>query len=459
MNWLVDRRISSGFALAMLLLIVIGVVAYDDISSLVSSAGWVSHTQVVLGKLEQILSEIEDVQSGCRGFLISGDPAYLQPYTKGQIELQSEIDSMKIMTHDNPVQTQGLDVLEPLIKRELYLTREMVQNRKGQSSGAGTTHSVMTAERDTMQAIRKQIDDMQRHELSLLYSRNLVEKANAGSAKWTVGLGTFVAILVLGFTLYVLNLETYHRIRTQTQLERANAVTAHHARQLETANKELEAFSYSVSHDLRAPLRHINGFLQLLRDQSSSSLDEKSRRYINTIIQAATRMGQLIDDLLSFSRVGRVELKKTPINLDDVVAEIVTEQKMEAPDRAITWDIKKLPAVSGDPTMLRQVFVNLIANAVKYSRSREKAEIGIGSMPKDGELCFYVRDNGVGFDMAHVGKLFGVFQRLHREEDFEGTGIGLANVQRIIHRHRGRVWAEGAVDQGATFYFTLPRSS
>lgn len=228
--------------------------------------------------------------------------------------------------------------------------------------------------------------------------------------------------------------------------------------QLEAANRELEAFSYSVSHDLRAPLRNLDGFVSLLAKKASGSLDGKSLEYLTHITDSAKRMAQLIDDLLEFSRTGRAEMHQTVFGLDELVEESLRLLNHEVESRKIVWRRGKLPRVRADRSLLRQVVVNLVSNALKYSRKREAAEIEIGCMPdslsQDYVVC-YVKDNGVGFDMKYVHKLFGVFQRLHRASEFEGTGIGLANVQRIIHRHGGRTWAEGKVDQGATIYFSL----
>ncbi len=228
--------------------------------------------------------------------------------------------------------------------------------------------------------------------------------------------------------------------------------------QLEAANKELEAFAYSISHDMRAPLRHIDGFLELLKQRTVGAFDERSLHYMDTISDAARRMGQLIDDLLTFSRMGRTELAKTPVDLSALVQETIQELEPETGDRIVHWHVADLPTVSGDQAMLRQVLVNLIANALKFTRPCPAAKIEIGCLPnQDNEIIVFVRDNGVGFDMAYADKLFGVFQRLHRADEFEGTGIGLANVRRIVNRHSGRVWAEGQVNQGATFYVSLPQ--
>ena len=228
--------------------------------------------------------------------------------------------------------------------------------------------------------------------------------------------------------------------------------------ELEASNKELEAFAYSVSHDLRAPIRHITGFTELLQKNAGSDLDDKSRRHVALILESAKRMGNLIDDLLAFSRIGRKEAHTTMVSLQQLAQEAQNEVAQETDGRTINWKIGSLPACHGDRSMLRLALVNLVSNAAKFTRTRPQAEIEIASTNHHpDEIVVFIRDNGVGFDMKYVNKLFGVFQRLHGPEAFEGTGIGLATVQRIVHRHGGRVWAEGLVDGGATFYFSLPR--
>lgn len=248
--------------------------------------------------------------------------------------------------------------------------------------------------------------------------------------------------------------------RTQQGLEiRAlNEQLANRSIELEAINKELEAFAYSVSHDLRAPIRHIAGFTELLQKSAGPTLTERSQRHVTMILEAAKRMGTLIDDLLAFSRIGRAETHKSMVSLQQLVQEALSEVAQETEGRNIVWRVGTLPAWYGDRAMLRLVLVNLISNALKFTRTRPQAEIEIVSDHRHDELVVSVRDNGVGFDMKYVNKLFGVFQRLHGPETFEGTGIGLATVQRIVHRHGGRVWAEGLVDQGATFYFSLSKS-
>lgn len=256
-----------------------------------------------------------------------------------------------------------------------------------------------------------------------------------------------------------LQAEVEERKQREDEVRKLNTELAKRADALEAANKELESFSYSVSHDLRAPLRHVVGYSELLQKQAAGTLDEKSNRYVRTILDAGRRMGTLIDDLLAFSRIGRAETRTTALDLGQIVKEAIAEVGQEIQGRDIEWTIGALPVCFGDRAMIRLAIVNLLSNAVKFTRARSPAKIEIGyARRNDGDIEVFVKDNGAGFDMRYVDKLFGVFQRLHVPDEFEGTGIGLASVQRIIHRHGGTVRAEGAVEQGATFYFSLPNT-
>ncbi|WP_224360313.1 PAS domain-containing protein [Hyalangium versicolor] len=261
--------------------------------------------------------------------------------------------------------------------------------------------------------------------------------------------------------IFVQGHDMTEQVRAELEVKRLNQDLERRVQErtaeLVEANKELESFSYSVSHDLRAPLRHITGFAQLLEKRAGSALDSTSRRYVTTISEAARQGGRMVDDLLAFSRMGRAELNKGRVALRELLTEVQRDLAPDAEGRKIEWRVSSaLPEVQADQGLLRLALKNLLSNALKYTRLRAEAVIEVGSEEEQGEAHVWVKDNGVGFDMKYVDKLFGVFQRLHTAEQFEGTGIGLANVRRIISRHGGRVWAEGKPGEGATFHFTLP---
>lgn len=245
------------------------------------------------------------------------------------------------------------------------------------------------------------------------------------------------------------------RRQAEMEIQRLNQELRARVNELTTVNEELEAFNYSISHDLRSPLRHIDGYSKILLKENGTYVTEDGRRCMERICDGARRMGRMVDELLELSRTSRRELSKQTIALKSLVEDVVDELRRDGEGRDIEWRIGELPCADCDPTLIRQVFANLLSNAVKFTRKRERAVIEAGFCLSAGETIFFVRDNGVGFSMKYAGKLFGVFQRLHRVEDFEGTGVGLATVQRIIHKHGGRIWAEAELESGATFYFTL----
>lgn len=318
-----------------------------------------------------------------------------------------------------------------------------------------TTFPAPTDERvsDPVEAIRAELLRMGRWDGELRYVKGDGTELVV-SSRWSLQRderGNAIAVLET-------NNDISERKRREDDIRGLNQQLARRSTELEGTNKELEAFAYSISHDLRAPLRHMVGYTELLQKHAAATMDDKGRRYMMMILEAAKRMGSLIDDLLAFSRIGRAETRETMVSLDQLVNEVQSEVLHETEGRNITWKIGALPDLYGDRSMLKLAFVNLISNAIKFTRTRSAPEIEIGfrDTKLDGVVVF-VKDNGVGFDMKYVNKLFGVFQRLHRADEFEGTGIGLATVQRIVHRHGGRIWAEGQVGGGATFFLSLPK--
>jgi PAS domain S-box-containing protein len=247
------------------------------------------------------------------------------------------------------------------------------------------------------------------------------------------------------------------RKRAERELKQAMEATEQSNRQLQDANRELEAFAYTVAHDLRAPLRHIQGFTRVLLENYRSTMPPQAQKHFDLVARGAKMMGQLVDDLLAYARLGRQEIHRQTIAMQQLVNSLWESLSHEYAGRRVEFDVAPLPDGQADPSLLGLVWQNLLLNALKFTRGRDPARIEVGARSEPGENLYFVRDNGVGFDMRYVQKLFGLFQRLHREEDYEGTGVGLATVARIIHRHGGRVWAESELDRGATFFFTLPR--
>jgi two-component system sensor histidine kinase/response regulator len=250
--------------------------------------------------------------------------------------------------------------------------------------------------------------------------------------------------------------EIAERARIAGEMSRLNMVLEQRNEDLTAANSDLEAFSHSVSHDLRMPLRHIQAYVSMIEESALPKLNADEQRRLKGVREAAQRMSQLIDDLLAFSRIGRTAMRKVPVDLNALVHAVIAELQPELKSRKVEWTLQQLPYISGDRALLHQVFLNLLANAVKYTRTRAEARVQVFAIEQDDEIIVGVKDNGVGFDPAYSDKLFGVFQRLHSATDFEGTGVGLANVRRIVQRHGGRTWADSALNEGATFYFSLP---
>ena len=250
--------------------------------------------------------------------------------------------------------------------------------------------------------------------------------------------------------------EVRQRERAASEIAKLNMDLEQRAADLLAANEDLEAFGHSVSHDLRMPLRHIHAYISMLEETASAKLDAEEKRQFTVIRDAARRMGQLIDDLLAFSRIGRTEMSSARVDNEALVQQVIGEMQTDLKARHIVWTIESLPTVNGDANLLRQVWANLLANAVKYTRPRSEAHIKVSGLTQEDEVIFSVTDNGVGFDPAYADRLFGVFQRLHTEKQFEGTGVGLANVRRIVQRHGGRTWADAKANEVASFYFSFP---
>jgi signal transduction histidine kinase len=446
----IERRILAGFSLVFLGILIISAVSYRNMTVLVENSRLNTKSHDFLQVLNNMDATLESMENGHRRYLVTGEENYLETYRTVMQQRDAYMRYLRELMNDSPEQQRRLALLEELIEQQLEAETRAIERRD--QGGFDAVHKIALegAAKQILESIHRVTGAMDLDERRAVLLR--VGESAAGTT-------TTIVLLVSGALLqFVLLASVYYLIRHDiTERRRVAAELQRRGELLEAANKELEAFSYSVSHDLRAPLRHIDGYASLLSKAAGESLNDKARRYLQTISDSARQMGQLIDDLLVFSRMGRQEMLHTTVNLDQLIKTILYDLRLDLQGRSISWTIDPLPEVQGDPAMLRQVFMNLISNAVKFTKTQPAPAIEIGVDPSSpSEQVIHVRDNGVGFDMQYVNKLFGVFQRLHRADEFEGTGIGLANVRRIIHRHGGRTWAEGAPGKGATFYVALP---
>lgn len=449
-RWSIEQRVLAGFGLVFAGIVVISAVSYRNTSVVLRNSRLDTASYELVQLLASIAETLDAAENGHRRFLVTGDESYLKAHRAVLEQAPQYFRYLESLTAAVPEQQSRVALLEQLINRQVEAEVAAIAQRE--SHGAeGVRHLALSgAAKLELSEIHGVIADLESTEQRLVQARVLKSTSSTRNTIALLALGALLQLVLLGSVYYLIRHDVTARRRVAAELKRRGEL-------LQAANKELEAFSYSVSHDLRAPLRHIDGYASLLAKTAGASLSDKAQRYLQTISESAKQMGQLIDDLLVFSRMGRQEMLHTTVDLNQLVKTVIHDLRLDLQAKTISWTIGTLPEVSGDPAMLRQVYMNLISNAVKFTASRGEPRIEIGAQQgTPGEVDLFVRDNGVGFDMQYVNKLFGVFQRLHRNDEFEGTGIGLANVRRIVHRHGGRTWAEGALDQGATFHFSLP---
>ncbi len=449
-GWSIEQRVLAGFGLVFAGILVISVISYRNTAIVVQNNRQDTRSHELVQLLRSIEEALNAAESGHRRYLVTGDASYLRAHQSIVERMPDYLRYIQALTGTLPDKRETVTRLEQLIKRQLDNEAAAIQQRRVRGADAVRHLALPGVAKEELDSIHRLIAELESKEQQSARSRIIQSTSTTRNTIALLGLGAFLQLALLGAVYYLIHHDITARRRVATELRRRGEL-------LQAANKELEAFSYSVSHDLRAPLRHIDGYAALLSKAAAESMNDKARRYLQTISDSAKQMGQLIDDLLVFSRMGRQEMLRSTVDLNQLVKTVIHDLRLDLQGKTISWTIGLLPEVPGDPAMLRQVFANLISNAVKFTATRPEPRIEIGAMrPTPGAVTLYVRDNGVGFDMQYVNKLFGVFQRLHRNDEFEGTGIGLANVRRIIHRHGGRTWAEGALDRGATFYVSLP---
>lgn len=440
MKFYVEKKVLVGFVIALISLLSLGYYSYYNNEDFIYTSKMVAHTNEVLYHLEKSQSVSFEMESLLLKHVISGDSSFKTSYVQEMKAGSQHVKKLQELLHDNPAQLRKLDSLRLLGREKVFYNQRVFEARKHSYEEAKKL--IPSVENGKLHnKINFLLDEMKTIESDLLAER--MEKNKKGQLKFYGAFSSMLVAIVLVLILVFLSIN---------QNLNARIVTEQRAREL---NKELEAFTYSVSHDLRAPLRSIDGYAKILQDDFGDKLDSEGHRIIAVIMNNAKRMGHLIDDLLEFSRLGRKEITVTELNMQEMVEWVIRDLLENYQGQQPSIVIQSLLPCKGDHSMIRQVWINLISNAIKYSSKSPTPSIVIQSQQENGTIVYSVKDNGVGFDMTYSHKLFNVFQRLHKAKDFEGTGVGLALVKRIVTKHNGNVWAEAAVDKGATFYFSL----
>jgi signal transduction histidine kinase len=438
----------AAVGVSLMALLCVGVLSYRKLVHEDEDQRWVVHTHEVLQKLGAIRVDLSEQEMGAQAFITTGEEAGFHSYESGRRQLQTDMAQVRELTQDNPRQQRTLDHFEPLVAaRDSELAKAIATH-----PGHQPIHQVaMTGEENgerTADAIQAAIAGMVAEETRLRIQRLQSAQQSSQTTKILIVAGNAVAFSFLFVAGVVISREMGRRHKAEEEVLRSNT-------ELKAANKELQAFSYSVSHDLRSPLRSIDGFSLALLEDYQDKLDADGQDHLRRIRGATDRMAQLIDGMLNLARISRAAMARENVDLSSLAREIAAELQTSQPERRAAFSIPASLPATGDRVLLRVVLENLLSNAWKFTRELPNACIELGTQPNGSQRTYFVRDNGAGFDMHYAEKLFGVFQRMHRQSEFPGTGVGLATVQRIIHRHGGRIWAEAKPSQGATFYFVL----
>jgi signal transduction histidine kinase len=451
------HAIAAIFWIAICTLSVLTFISYTAHERAYDNALWVEHTQQVNLETEELTTLYLSARSAWRNYLTAGNEIDLRIYEESVNAVPPKIASLQSLTEDNPMQNERIGELAILLSEDIAaIGQDMAKKRSGRYADPAAPFAPDL----NWQKIKHISENIQADEKKLLAQRSHDWKNSTERLVITIICGSFASFILLLLVFHLLRKEVRQRRAAQEALAESERHFRLVAEAEQAANKELESFSYTVSHDLRSPLRAINGFSRILKEDYADKLDDEGLRLLQIIRDNSNRMGLLIDDLLAFSRLGRKPIAKVQIDMTALARAAREELRDELKNRLVQVIIRPLPPALGDPVLIRQVWINLLSNAIKFTGHAASACIEIGASDaeqQDGAAhVYYVKDNGAGFDMRYYDKLFGIFHRLHRDDEFPGTGVGLAIVQRVIMRHNGRVWAEGRVNHGATFFFQLP---
>lgn len=443
------KKIRAGFVASLLLLMAVSVLSVWSMFALNKNTLLVEHTHNVLLKLEETLSLMKDAESAASWYIFTENKTFLTPYFNCLNNIDSSIAQLKDLVKENKLQTERIVALETLCKQRLEVLKVILTYQYLHQTEKVVQIIKEGTGKMLMDRLRYKASEMRAEENYLLLDRKKNTRIAETYTYVIIAFGNLLAIIISTFAMYNINKELDQRLRAESDLKEKQD-------NLEKLNLELEAFSYTISHDLRSPLRAIAGFSQILEDDYTKELDDEGIRILKIVKNNAAKMGALIDDLLDFSKLNRKTFDSSIVYMEELITEVLEEIKLNFPLMSPEIIINAMPPALGDRALLRQVWINLISNAFKYSSLKDNPKIEIGYKKEEETFYYYVKDNGAGFDEAYKDKLFGVFQRLHSIKDFEGNGVGLAIVQRIIHRHGGDILAEGKINDGAMFKFTIP---
>ena len=440
------KKIWGGFALAFSAIIIISIVSFNNSLRYISATEKIELKHKTLTEIEVIVSDIKDIALGTSGFVITGNDSFIAQYPTSAENVRSRLNSLRLLAGEDIFIRNYLDTLQILLEQRLKLDEQLITSGKENDGQALIISGNGEAIMDSIRSVIKKVENYEQAELKNLYQE---KEFNFKSNIITFSTLILVVLTIISILYFMIKKELFIRQKAEEETRQLNV-------KLEAVNKELESFTYTVSHDLRAPVRHINGFLDILHKNISEKLDKENLRYFNLIKESTKDMGNLIDDLLTFSRTAKAEINKTKLNLNEAVHQVIQNIQDGPEGKNVEWITDELPEVYGDYTLIKVVLVNLISNAVKFTSKTANPVVTIGSQKYDKIQVIFIKDNGVGFNMNYYSKLFGVFQRLHDTGDFPGTGIGLATVKKIIEKHNGKVWAKSKEGEGATFFFSLP---
>lgn len=445
------KKIRVGLVASLFLLMIVSILSVGSMFTLNRNSQLVEHTHNVLLKLEETLSLMKDAESAVRGYIFTQNNSFLKPYFNCIKNIDTNLAELKNLLKDNELQTAHFEIYKELCHQRLNIIKVILHHQNLHQSEKVKQIIKEGNGKMLMDRLRYKASEMKVVENYLLLNRKKETRISETYTYVIIALGNVLAIIISSVAMYNINNELNQRLRAERELNIKQD-------NLEKLNLELEAFSYTISHDLRSPLRAISGFSQVLEDDYSSNLDDEGIRILKIIKNNAAKMSSLIDDLLDFSKLNRKQIDSKIVDMEELIKEVIVEVQINFSNLKPEILIYPMPLALGDKALLRQVWINLISNAFKYSSRKENAKIEIGFNIELDTSHYYVKDNGAGFDNAYKDKLFGVFQRLHSMKDFEGNGVGLAIVQRIIHRHGGTIIAEGMLNEGAVFKFTIPIS-